>query len=84
MSFNFYIPSTDDTNRVSYTNWDYAGYGGWRRSLYSRTGYRTGSSRFKINNKVILDWRDVGTGAWSEQETRNNNGNNNNSCSGGF
>lgn len=83
MSFKFYVPSTDDTNRVSYTNWDYAGYGGRRRSLYSRTGYRTGSSRFKINNKVVLDWRDVGTGAWTEQETRNNNGNNNSSCSGG-
>lgn len=82
MSFKFYIPSTDDTSRVSYSDWKYSG--GHRRSQrYKRTGYKTGSSRFKINNKVILDWRDVGTGAWEEQETRNNNGNNNNHCHGG-
>lgn len=83
MSFNFYIPSTDDTNRVSYSDWQYKRNKFRRRSVYERTGYRTGSSRFKINNKVVLDWRDVGTGAWSEQETRNNNGNNNNHCHGG-
>lgn len=84
MSFKFYVPSTDDTNRVTYSEWKYDRDNGWKSSLYKRTGYRTGSSRFKINNKVVLDWRDVGTGAWTEQETRNNNGNNNNSCSGGW
>jgi hypothetical protein len=82
MSFNFYIPSTDDTNRVSYSDWEYNG--GIRRShSYKRTGYKTGSSRFKINNKVVLDWQDVGTGAWTEEQIRNNNGNNNNHCHGG-
>lgn len=83
MSFNFYIPSTDDTNRISYSEWQYKRKKFRRSSLYARTGYRTGSSRFKINNKVVLDWQDVGTGAWEEQETRNNNGNNNNHCHGG-
>ena len=82
MSFKFYIPSTDDTNRVSYSDWKYSG-GYRRRHRYQRTGYKTGSSRFKINNKVVLDWQDVGTGAWTEEERRNNNGNNNNHCHGG-
>ena len=83
MSFNFYIPSTDDTNRISYSEWQYKRKKFRRSSLYERTGSRTGSSRFKINNKVVLDWQDVGTGAWTEQQTRNNNGNNNNHCHGG-
>lgn len=77
MEFKFYIPSTDDTNRVSYSYWKYSD-GTSRRHRYKRTGYKTGSSRFKINNKVVLDWQDVGTGAWTEEQRRNNNGNNNN------
>lgn len=83
MNFNFYIPSTDDKNNVTYSEWKYKGRAFRRSSRFIRTGYRTGSTRFKINNKVVLDWRDVGTGAWTEQETRNNNGNNNNHCHGG-
>ena len=83
MEFKFYIPSTDDTNRVSYSEWKYLRSKFRKWSVYGRTGYRTGSSRFKINNKVVLDWQDVGTGTWTEQETRNNNGNNNHSCHGG-
>ena len=83
MSFKFYIPSTDDTNNVSYSEWQYVRRRHKRMTVYTRTGYRTGSSRFKINNKVVLDWRDVGTGTWTEQQYRNNNGNNNRSCHGG-
>lgn len=82
MEFKFYVPSTDDTNRVSNSGWDYNRRKG-RRSIYIRPWSRTGSSRFKINNKVVLDWRDVGTGTWNEEERRNNNGNNNNHCHGG-
>lgn len=82
MEFKFYIPSTDDTNRVSYSDWKFGG-GTRRHHRYIRTRYKTGSSRFKINNKVVLDWQDVGTGAWTEEQRRNNNGNNNNRCHGG-